>query len=467
MSKKGNEKKPLKCKIVVLDPVHSVCNKRTREVMESALSYDTIYFKQHQFGKKRIVNTKCMIDGRNFRFYTGLVPKIKKYCKRKKIPLSIKYNYDDDLFNLHQIKPKVKGIKFRDDQKKLLKRSLKAQRGVVLSATGTGKTILTMGVLSAYPEARVVFLCHTADIVRQSAKEFLKFGIKDVGQYGAGIKEAIGDERIICCTIQTFVKYMEDRKFMATFDAVLIDETHHVTKPNSQYGKVLQTLICPLRYGFTATLPTKKEGELYLEALIGPVLGSFDIVAAQEAGVLSKTKISLRGVKWDPQIGQFTKYAELYNAGITNNRGRNEDIVKVARKRVKKKKNVLIMVKEIAHGENIEALAQLIGLDVFFVKGHTQAKVRDAVKEKLNSGKLRCVICTSVWREGINIPELDVVMLACGGKDAIPVLQAIGRGTRKTDRKSTMEFIDWLDPYKYLDHHTIMRLQIYVKNKWL
>jgi len=77
------------------------------------------------------------------------------------------------------------------------------------------------------------------------------------------------------------------------------------------------------------------------------------------------------------------------------------------------------------------------------------------------------VICTVVWKEGIDIPSLDCVINAAGGKSEIATLQAIGRGLTKIEGKDETEIIDFLDPYKFLAQHAIMRLQIYVKMGWL
>ena len=167
------------------------------------------------------------------------------------------------------------------------------------------------------------------------------------------------------------------------------------------------------------------------------------------------------------------------------------------------------MVKEIEHGFNILNLCRKLGLKVKFVKGSitifkeskktkneterqkikriekdkklleiikkqendndviTNSDEREEIRSSLNKSKYDCVISTSVWREGVDIPNLDCVINACGGKSEIMTLQAIGRGLRKTDDKEEVIIIDFLDPYKYLALHTIQRLQIYVNSGWL
>jgi superfamily II DNA or RNA helicase len=104
---------------------------------------------------------------------------------------------------------------------------------------------------------------------------------------------------------------------------------------------------------------------------------------------------------------------------------------------------------------------------VSFVHGTTEGKTRQQVKEALIKKKTKVVISTAVWREGIDIPSLDCVVNACGGKSEIMTIQAIGRGLRKTDEKGEVEIIDFLDPYRYLAEHAIQRMNVYYREQWI
>ncbi len=53
--------------------------------------------------------------------------------------------------------------------------------------------------------------------------------------------------------------------------------------------------------------------------------------------------------------------------------------------------------------------------------------IRDTIQMDLNSKKLMGVVCTTAWKEGINIPSLDVIINAAGGKSEIATLQNLGR----------------------------------------
>ena len=77
------------------------------------------------------------------------------------------------------------------------------------------------------------------------------------------------------------------------------------------------------------------------------------------------------------------------------------------------------------------------------------------------------MIASAIWNEGVNIPSLNHIINAVGGKARISVEQIPGRGLRTSKGKTTVRITDFLDPYRYLAEHTVRRLQIYVELGWI
>jgi superfamily II DNA or RNA helicase len=225
--------------------------------------------------------------------------------------------------------------------------------------------------------------------------------------------------------------------------------------------------MAPIKLGFTATLPDDQEGILALEGIVGPVIGELTIQEATGLGIMAEPFITFINTPYNVDIGEYRRYRELYTQGIVNNRTRNGLLVKAVSERIRKGLTCLIMVKEIEHGENIKQAAELAGVPITFMHGGTKGYIRNNVRKMLNDKEIKCVITTDIWREGVDIPTLNVVVNACGGKSEIGTLQAIGRGARRTEEKDRVEIIDFLDPYRYLAEHTVRRLQIYKQNNWI
>lgn len=456
----------------------SVDNNPNQKILRPVLEYDSVWYKQGRYHQERQVRRKSFVKYK--KFPAGFLPRIETFLKRQKIDYEVKNR--EWLIGPTPGKPHIDGITFRPDQEILINNVLEQGRGVVLSPTGSGKTIIAMGVMSCFPNSNILFLCHTLDIITQTVTELTEKGFTDVCMMGGGQKDMHG--RIIVSTIQTFVKLNPD-DYIDRFDVVIYDEVHHVSSEKGQPIEVLSQILTPIRVGFTATLPESIYAKLCIEGFLGPVIGEFKIKEGVELGILATPTITLLPVPKNSKINRIKKYDDtytidketkkkkrtatgIYTEGIVNNKARNRIACSEISKRVKEGKSCLIMVKEIQHGNNLEVmLKEIFNTDVVFIHGITEKETRQQVKEALEAKNVKAVICTKIWNEGINIKSINVIMNAGAGKSYVVTLQIPGRGLRTTDTKTTVEIIDFLDPYPYLNAHCVERLIVYAKSGWL
>jgi len=447
-------------KIKIIDSIHCELDKEALAKVKPFLSYKGKYGKPTKYRTKIVQYDKTILD-KNL-LLTGLLPKVIRQFPNIVI--------DGELEKLKPIsKPHLKGIKPRPDQKRLVDEAIRLQRGVLLSPTGSGKTIVAMLLLSCFPEDTILFLCHNLSIIAQTKKEMEKFGFEDIQVLGGGNNEFDDSKRITLATIQTFAGLDPD-DYSWFFDITVIDEAHHVRSKKGLYAKVMGVNQSPMKIGLTATLPPDTEGLLSLEGYIGPVIGEVTVQEGVEKNILAKPKIKLIPVPYSNSVGEFFKYHQIYQYGIVENRSRNRLILEEAKNQIDADKTVLIMVKEIAHGDNIVDMAKsLFKMDVIFVQGKTEGETRDLIQNTLDKKLIKCVVCTAVWREGINVKSLNTIILALGGKSAIQTAQALGRGLRvdPESNKISVLLIDMLDPFKYLAQHSVARISLYIKNGWL
>uniref|UniRef100_A0A6M3L859 Putative type III restriction enzyme n=1 Tax=viral metagenome TaxID=1070528 RepID=A0A6M3L859_9ZZZZ len=446
-------------KINYLNTIYSQVDKGVVKQLRQCLAYPGVFYVTHQYSKERKEYEKYYIN-KDGSFYTGLIPRLLEYARKKKLDLEVDYSYRETL--KVENKPSVKELTFRGYQLKLIEDVINYQRGIIQSPTGSGKTEMMIGVISCFPSSKVLILAHTLDIVNQTATRIKKYGFKNVSVITGSRKEKLN--QITLSTIQSFSKF-DPSLYSTFFDIVFIDEAHHAAA--SQYGKVFSEILSPIRIGFTATPVIDKYKELVAEGYLGPVIGKLSIEEAGELGILATPKIKLLAVPEIQSIKDLSSYKAIYRAAIINSNVRNLLIVNEVERNKKENKTVLIIIKEIEHGINLESLCTKFGINVKFVRGSTDGEAREKIRQTLNNKECDCVISTAVWREGIDIPDLDCVIIGDVGKSHIMVKQVVGRGLRKTKDKEVVEVIDFLDPYKYLARHTIQRLQIYVNSGWL
>ena len=129
--------------------------------------------------------------------------------------------------------------------------------------------------------------------------------------------------------------------------------------------------------------------------------------------------------------------------------------------------NSEIIIEKTEHGNILKNMFESKKIKCIFVYGDTSKEKRDSVKNKIQDKKIKVVICSRIWKEGINIPSLNNVINAFGMSGEIATLQTIGRGLRIYKNKKTICLVDFLDPYQYLAQHAILRIQTYQKQGWI
>ena len=131
---------------------------------------------------------------------------------------------------------------------------------------------------------------------------------------------------------------------------------------------------------------------------------------------------------------------------------------------VKEGQSVLIIVTRIGHGKALTEKLLYKGTMAFFVQGASTIKERQKSLSILAHGLPQAIVATPIFDEGVDVPALDVIILACGGKSHIKLLQRIGRGLRRKDGDNILHVYDFLDDTnKYLLNHSEERIDVYRK----
>lgn len=480
--------------IQILDSVWSKTNKQGATILQHELSYEKVIWIPTAHKKKRKIQTVKMIKSHGngeFLFHTGFVPRILKFFNQHKIT----YDYSTDIYPIEYDEPALQDITFWKAQARLIQAALTSGRGVIHSATATGKSIIMAGIISSFSRENILFLVDQTQLVLNMEKHLKKMGFTDIGVWYSKRKE---DRRIILATIQSFKSVVID--FHNHFQILLVDEGHHIRNIDSDnYGYTIQRIFAPVKIAVTATLPETKEGQMNLEALIGPVIGTYSIEEATKDKKISKPIVRFlhspevlavnlydkSTVPCRPEIlaqpataehkkikgrlkEKLTKYKIIYYNGIVNNLNRNISIMVEAEKRILKGKSVLIKIIRTMHGDNLMQIANDMGLNILFIHGETPIEQRESIRLSFNAKRVLCVIATDVWKEGIDIPSLETCIIGGGLKSEIATYQNIGRGTRRTKTKATVEIIDFKDKqHKYLKNHYLARYKVCEQHGWI
>ena len=454
-------------KITVVDPIECCVKREFESLLSPCLSFKSEFWKKGRFKKERMVYDKKIFSRKtptHLFFYTGHLQRVQGFLNKQILPFEIE---GEDWFIPPIKDAELPGIHFREDQIHLIDNALSIQRGVIKSPTGSGKTILQLGILSAFGEPALI-LSHTKDIVIQTAQEAEKFGFKNVQMiFGESKFNGKFTDGLVISTMQSFSK-INPKLYCDQFAIVIIDEGHHVSSFDGTYAKILGNLLAPIRLAFTATLPVKEEAKLALEGLIGPVIGELSMAEAMEKGILAVPKIKILRLPFSHKIRELRGYGPVYKEGVEENEARNQMIVDKALEHSDKNEVSLIFVNKIEHGNTLAFMFESKGVKVPFVNGETPGLERNNIKKSMIVRRRKIAIATVVWKEGINIPSINAIFMGGGGKSELKVLQDIGRGLRSLDGKREVTIYDFFDnSHPFLIDHFGERFLIYQEMGWV
>ena len=152
------------------------------------------------------------------------------------------------------------------------------------------------------------------------------------------------------------------------------------------------------------------------------------------------------------------KYAFVYDACITDNEYRNMYIAQLLNLHYINNRSILVLVTRLRHGDNI---LKILSNDIIFLKGEDDLQTRNDVVEKIKIREIREIIASTIADEGLDLPALDVVIMAGGGTSKTTALQRVGRALRLYKDKVIAYIEEFYDDAQYLSKHSKDRADIY------
>jgi len=198
--------------------------------------------------------------------------------------------------------------------------------------------------------------------------------------------------------------------------------------------------------------------DILIEAVSGPKFCDVNATKLIKMDYLVPPDIHFINVPVMRNVGK--NYHEVYKNYIVENDDRNQLILKAARKLVNAGKKVLILVVRVQHGKALQEMIEK-EFSVNFLDGAKSTKIRLGAIQDMKDGKTQVLIASKIFDQGIDIPELDALILAGSGKSSGRALQRIGRVIRKAPNKTKAIVVEFFDNCKYLRDHSEARIKVY------
>jgi len=395
-------------------------------------------------------------------FPSGLVNFVLARCEK----LGIDVNYYD-LRGVPQAPPShvpsydLTDFQPRDYQKQASRLAVKQGRAIIHAATNAGKTEIAAMIIQ-YLGLETLYLVHTNELMIQTKQRFEERGIQGVGIIGGGQHDP---RRVNICMIQTLYRYRstpEVRELLRSAQVLFIDECQHLAAQS--YYKLVMACGAYYRYGLSGT-PFKKDifSDMRLLGATGSVLPlqiSNELLIKE--GHSAIPYIVALDIPTTFVLSNPKTYAAVYKAYIMENEGRNRTIVRASETLVGQGRKVLVIVRQIAHGEALLKMFQEQNQVLAeFVSGESGYEVRGEILDRFKKGMVDVLISSTIFDEGVDVPQIDAVVLGVGERSPIKLLQRMGRGLRKKEH-NYLTIVDLNDQdHRYISKHTQERLSIY------
>ena len=406
--------------------------------------------------------------------YHGLVDHLQTWANEKQYVVEYEKNdwygdiVDDNKFvSLPAVKvfmDKISTIKPRDYQYKAVYEALKNNRRLLLSPTGSGKSLMIYSIVRYYAATakKILIVVPTTSLVEQMVNDFISYGwnANDFVHKIYSGKDKNTDKPIIISTWQSIYKF--PKRYFDDIDCVIGDEAH-LFKSKSLTGIMTKLHNAKYRFGFTGTLDGSKTHKWVLEGLFGDcerVTKTDDLI---KSGYLSNFRIKVLLCDHAPQY--FESYHDEMEY-LVEHRGRNNLIKNLVDDL---KGNTLVLFNYVEkHGEPLyELINSTIDPErkLFFVHGGTDVEDREEVRQITETEDDAVIIASyGTFSTGINIKRLHNIIFASPSKSRIRNLQSIGRVLRKGEGKDIATLYDIADNIggqNYTLRHLNERVNIY------
>lgn len=368
-------------------------------------------------------------------------------------------------------------FKIREYQFMALMEGLRKKRAILLSPTGSGKSLIIYTLISWFlsrHKKKVLVIVPTTSLVEQMSNDFVSYNMPEglVHKIYSG-KDKDTDKPIIVSTWQSIYKL--PKAWFQQFGMVIGDECHGF-KSKSLMQIMNKATEAPYRFGLTGTLDGTQTHELVLQGLFGKIFKVTTTKALQDDNTLAPLDIKRvvldYGQKERREFDAKTYQEEI--EWIVGNERRNKFISNLA---VDQKGNTLVLFNYVEkHGKPLfDLINSKVTEDrkVFFVSGQVDTSDREAIRGIVEKQKDAIIVASlGTFSTGINIRNLHNIVFASPSKSQIRVLQSIGRGLRKSEDGSATTLYDIIDNLEHNDKknfailHSEERLKIYQREKF-
>lgn len=335
-------------------------------------------------------------------------------------------------------------------------RNIGNKKGLVVAATGTGKTYLAAMDIKNYFEnknqvnnKKFLFIAHREELLDNAinvCSTIFNENVQKFGKLYGGKKEF--DKKMIFASIQTLRNYYEHFS-KDYFDYIVIDEFHHASA--SSYEKIINYFKSDFLLGLTAT-PERMDGKDILTLCDYNLIGEIGLKKAMEQDLIVPfhyfgvdDTVNYENIKY---INGKYDEEKLIEKLIDNSR------VDYIIKKIKSigydgnKMSCVAFCENIEHAQFMKNSFEKNGYISEIITANTNSTERSKILEKFKNNNIEILCVVDILNEGVDIPNINLLLFLRPTMSSTIFIQQIGRGLRKAKNKEFVTIIDFIGNHK-------------------
>nr|WP_281268267.1 DUF3427 domain-containing protein [Arthrobacter livingstonensis] len=325
-------------------------------------------------------------------------------------------------------------------------------RNLIVAATGTGKTVIAALDYKqlcdgAGRDLTLLFVAHRKEILQQSLTTY-----RNVMQDGAFGELFVGEHKPaqwkhVFASVQSLSAKGIGELPADRFDVVVIDEFHHSAAPT--YLKLIEHLQPLELLGLTAT-PERGDGihvaDLYFDGRTASELRLWDALAADLLvpfhyfGV--SDDVDLSHLEWKRGSYDLQQLSALY----TGNDARAAKVIRELQDKVTSTQGMRAIgfCVSVQHAKYMAQVFNQAGIASVAVSGQTDDGERALALRQLHDREINCIFAVDLSNEGLDLPQVDTILLLRPTQSATIFIQQLGRGLRRAPDKAVVTVLDFI-----------------------
>lgn len=417
-----------------------------------------------------------MFNKRELTFRIGMLPTLLKYLAEEEIEYTLndyEYGLPEDVV----IDDRMTGKYVH--QKYAVEAFFDKHFGIIQVPTRGGKTFIASEIARIFlnsEEGNLLFLTDSTTLFIQAVNDFTNFferyGGIEIGEIKAGHIDL--SKRLTIGMIQTVQSTLSERchdtkkkcalkRYIKDLTFLCVDEIHdNCSNAKLKLYKKCKNLEYQLCLSATPYRSEEFVQNLKLQAWSGDICYKIEEETLRERKVLSDYQVFILFIDHNKiDYGDIVEeYGSLRKAMIFDSKIRNAVLIKMIEMFRKRGLKTLVLFQSVEHGT---AIAEKTGYT--FISGETKTRVREEKKTAFLAEKGGVLMASDVFKKGVTLPQVQVLINADEGLEDANTIQKKGRVLGTTERKDRSLVVDFFDMYDlYFSEHSETRLQTYIKS---